>query len=391
MEDNKKILQSLEAGKAETQKLLDNLLENIGESLISQMELTGSMPNSAKPSSAEDGGDSPLALLGEKNRLLREISDSQENIGIIEADLSLLSKLEEDITRTEREKNDKAREIPPANTELGRFALKDPAFENFNASFERSFNDITLKIDFQQKKLEELNNTDGYFLSKIGNGVKGMMARATLSKSEGDLEKLYRSAGEQFLAGVDNPSSGKLSQEELSLAQTGEIAGLVEKAKDLRNLQISLKDEIERYRLQRRATTQALDQKGNPARRISELEMNINKTKDEVRKVHLRFGALVRKSEWKKPLASLLKNEEPLYEKITALDESLEITEKKIEYTKAAIAIENEKADIAGFQETIKEKQQTIEEAQASITEIETKIKAAQDRIDGLTEKYGKD
>ena len=391
MEDKKKTLKDLETSKADTLKVLDGLLEKLGESLISRMDKADSVPAEDKSADSAAEGDSPSVLLGEKKRILKEISDSEVLKNSIEADLFNLGKLEDEINKKEREKSEKSREIPPVYSEMGRLILRDPGFENFTVSFKQALNNITGKIDFQQKKMEELDNSDNNILTRLGNGVKGMMTKASLTKNEAELEKLYRYAGEQFFVGLDNPSSGRISADEISLADEGEIAALKKKGLDLRDLQVSLKDEIDRLRSERRETAQALDQKGNPTRRISELEIFITRSTDEIKKVHLRFGALVRSKKWKNSFAPFTEDEKTIYDKVAAIDETLKITEAKIEFTRDAITIDNQKAEISKLNDAINDKRKRIADAEKSIAELEGQIADAQKIIDELTEKHGKD
>jgi len=385
MEDRKKTLKDLETAKNDTQKLLNSLLEKLGESLVSRMDTHSAAANKA----VLPDEDNPFHLWEEKKRLQKEIADSEENIKSIETDLRHIGELEEEINRKEREKNEKSREISGVYEDLGRFILNSSGFSGFNAAYEQEFGDISGKIDFQQKRLEELNNSEGGIINGLANGVKSMVTRTLLSRNEANLEKLYRFAGEQFLTGLENPSGSRILPEESRLAEEGKFAPVVQQGCELRKSAAQLRDEIESLRNDRRETAQALDQKGNPARRISELETCITRTFDDIGRLHIRFGSLILEKEWKKFFAADLNTERILYDKIISLDESLKNTEAKIDSTRVAIALDNEKSEILKLREGIDERRKRIAETEAVIAEMEEQITAAEKRMTELTEKYG--
>ena len=382
MEDRKKTLKDLENSRAETLKLLDIILEKLGEFLISGAEEPADFPP------FEPQEDNPSLLTEEKNKLLKEISDSEDEISAIETSLRNLGKLNSNINVKEQEKNSKNGEVYSFYSELGHAIMGTPGFGHFTGPFEPKLNDITLKINIQKKKLEEYDNA-GNLLARIGGNVKGMMARTILSRCEAALERLFISAGEEYLVSLENPSSGRISAEEINLANEGELGVLTQKGKELRGQLASIKDEIEILKRERRGIIQSLDKVINPARRISELEIYITRTREEIRKVHHRFGSLVLAGKWQKFFASRLKKEKDLYEKMTSLDYSVKLTEKEIDSVKTAMAVDNENAEIEKIYGLINGKRQLIADAEASIADMENSILEAQKRIDGLTKKDG--
>ena len=395
MEDKRKTLRDLEAARTQSLEFLDNLFEKLGESLVSQFEtvgqdLSGLISGWDTVVAAGTEADNPPHLWDEKKRLDSEIAESEQTIRDIETDLRHLGELEEIIKRKELEKYEKSKELIRISTDLGQLILSDDKFEHFTSTFEQELKDITLKIDFQQKKLDELDNTDGNILSRLTNGVKGIVAKALLSKNEAALEKLYRLAGEQYLASLDKPDSRQYIDETGSLTDN-EIPFLTKKGRELRELQASLNEETEKLRTERRLTADALGQKGNPARRISDLGLFITRTKDEIKRVYCRFGASVHKDEWKDRFSPYFsESDRQLEDKIIALEDSVRDTDEKIKTTKIAIEIDNENAEIARLEKSIEDKRRRIAEAETSISEMEGQITASQKRIGELSE-HGED
>jgi hypothetical protein len=150
MEDRKKLIRDLEARKAQTQEALDSLLEKLGESFIARIENGEIAPDMPVSETA----DSPQGLYNDKARNLKEITDSQDAIKAIENNLSRLGELEELIDRKEQENSEKIRAINHLYSNLGELILGDARFHEFCAPFEVEFNDITLRIDLQEKKLD---------------------------------------------------------------------------------------------------------------------------------------------------------------------------------------------------------------------------------------------
>ena len=374
MEDKKKYLRELEARKNNTLEMLDSLHERLGASLFSSLEAKEEASAITGLSSEKD--DSPSSLYEEKTRLVNEITDSEESIREIEADLHHLGEIEAIISRKEQEKNEKNREISHLCLDLGRLILSNPGFENFTSDFEQEMNELSLKIDFQQKKIEELDNSEGSFFTRLTNSVKSIVTKAQLTKSEAALDKFCRSVGERFLL------------HDAGLIDNDEIADLRERGKELREKQNVLNEEHAKLKTERRDTAEAIDRKGNPARRISEFEILIKKAREEINRVHRRFGSSICKSEWQDYfLKYFTETEHDLADKIAALEESINITDSQISTTKIEIAIDIEKAEIAKLKIMVKDKQQRITDAQDAIIKMEEQIADAEGRIIELSGK----
>ncbi|MDR0313234.1 MAG: hypothetical protein LBI14_06520 [Treponema sp.] len=381
MEDRKKLIRELEARKVQTQEALDGLLEKLGESFITRIEsgeITPDMPVS-------DTADSPQGLCDEKARNLKEIAGSQETIKAIEANLSRLGELEELIDRKEQENSEKVREIAHLYSKLGEFILGDPRFREFCAPFEAEFNDITLRIDFQEKKLDELENSEGGFFIKVANGAKSMVTKSLLAKYRSTLEKLYRSAGEQFIVTLGKPSE---NLDELSGDE--ELDELIEQCEELRKLSATLKEEIAKLRNERKECADVLDQGGSPTRRISDIEKYIARIREDIRKIHRRFGTSIRRKEVISVFAvDFTDGEKALDEKICSLEELIFETDRRIEETKIAIAIDEKKAEIDKLKDVITEKRRVIADANAAIQDYDGKIAEAEKQLEELQEQHG--
>ena len=384
MEDRKKILRDLEAKKAEIHEVLNKLLENLGNSLMTSLESGGKFfPDLPEPSSDDPN---PRSIWDEKLKLNNEIADTEDTIKAIEADLSRLGYIEAEISRKESENIEKTKEFSQASTDVGRLILEESAFDEFTASFRQQLEDIFLQIDTQEKRLNELENTEGGFFARLANGARGWLTKSQLSKHEATLKELYRNAGEQFILSREDAKVKESPPEMDDSSFSEEIYNQIRKTEEIRKFQVSLNDEVSKLLTERREIADTLNREGNPVKRISGLENFISRNREEIRMVHRYFGFSIREKEWKDKFISLYSEEDKaLGEKINSLEESLKETEDRLEAIKTAIAIDNEKAEIEKMRGVIEEKRKQLAEVETAIAEIEEQINAAEKRIEELS------
>ena len=388
MEDRKKLIRDLEAKKAETQGILDELLENLGESLLIRFENDEIKPG-LPPPPAE--GDHPAALREEKAVLVREIANSRTSIKAIERNLSRLGDLETIISQKERLLSEKNKEANNLNAELGNLILDDYHFDDFCAPYKNQLHDILFRIDFQKKKLEEIESQEGGFFSQIANGVKKMLSKSLIAKDQNALEKLYRNVGEQFFSLRERRlnDSQESSANAVDIQADGIIAELIKNGDELRVFQKTVRDEIAGFKSERRDTADSLDKGGDPVRRISDLEKYISRIEDDIGKIYRRFGICIRGAEQKNVFAGFFNDgDKILDEKIDALEALILDTDKRIAKTKIAIAIDNEKSEIAKLKDSIESKRRMIADANNDISNMENKINSAEKNIEELQEKH---
>jgi chromosome segregation ATPase len=368
---------------------LDRLFESLGGSLIASLESGGlgsEFPDFPQPTKEKE---SPRKIWEEKLRLNKEIVDTEGTIKAIEADLSRLGELEGEISRKESENIEKTKEASLVYTELGRLILDEPDFDKFTVLYRKQLEDIFLQIDSHEKRLNELENSEGNFIARLANGARGWLTKSNLAKNETALKGLYRSAGEQFILSRTQRDPAALANSPEIFDESSwenEISIQVQKAEEIQKLQASLKNDISRLLNERREIANTLNQEGNPVRRISGLEKSIARNRDEIRIVRRRFGFCIREQDWKDSFISLYSEDDKiLEEKIKSLEDSLKETENRIEATKIAIAIDNEKAEIEKAKITIRDRQRRIAEAEAAIAEMEEQIAASEKRIQELS------
>ena len=302
MIDRKKAIKELETRKSETQGILEGLYENLGESLASRIEKAEFSPDFT---SVVPEGDDPRALLDEKAKFVQEILDSQASIKSIEENLSRLGKLEELISQKEKENSEAAKEAIAVYTQMGQLILEDERFEKFSGSYQIQLNDMLSRIDAQKNKIDELESQEGGFFSQIAAGVKGMVSKSQLAKDQSSLEKFYRSAGEDYFAFRERPEGSQAYEGAQfdEFPSDGEITRLVQKGQELRSLQASIKEDTLSLRNERKETADALDKSGNPVRRMSDLEKYIARAREDIKKLHRRFGSCVRAKDQIKNIA----------------------------------------------------------------------------------------
>jgi chromosome segregation ATPase len=377
MDERKRSIRELETKRLQDLEGRDLLLGNLGETLIRRLEgkkrPARNLP--AKEPDNPEAGDSPAGALGEYQRLLKEIADSGELIKTIEEEIQKLKELEDQINAKEEENSACVKELAGLYEQIGGLVLGSPDHEDFSGIYRGQFDELFLKIEAQENKLEELEDSGGGFFSWLGSSARSVVIKALLAKNQASLKRLYRKAGEKFMAPENAGEAGK-----------GEIASLKEKIEGTRQLSSSLSADLAFLRGEKRKAAELLGAGGNPAKRIQGLEKHIAHTEDEIRQVYRRFGAYSLDPAWKDFYGSLFtKEDSSILGRIESLEESIKDTENHIEKLKAAIAIDEEKAEIEKLNAAIEGQRQRIAAAEESIGEMQKRIADAETHIEELT------
>jgi DNA repair exonuclease SbcCD ATPase subunit len=372
MDERKRTIRELETKRLQDREGRDLLLENLGETLLSRLEGKKKAPKNLP---AQGSGDNPGGALAEYRRLLKETAGSGESIKTIEEETQKLKELEDQINAKEEENSACVKELAGLYEQIGELALGRADHEDFSAFYRGQLDDLLFKIESQEEKLEDLEDSGGGFFSWLGGGARSVVIKALLAKNQASLKRLYRKAGEKFMSPENAGEAGK-----------GEIASLKEKIEEIRQLSSSLTADLAFLRGEKRKAAEVLGAGGNPARRIQELEKHIARTGEEIRRVYRRFGACSLDPAWKGFYGSLFtKEDSAVLGRIESLEESAKDTEARIEKLKAAIAIDEEKAEIEKLNNSIEAHLQRIAAAEESIGEMRERISGAETHIAELT------
>lgn len=378
MDQRKRTIRELENKRLQDLESRDLLLENLGETLFHRLERKKRAPRNLPAKESGDNpeaGHSPAGAVAEYQRLLKETADSEEIIRTIEEETQKLKELEGQISSKEEENSAYARELTGLYEEIGELVLGSPAHEDFSGVYKGQFEELLFKIESQEDKLEELEDSGGGFFSWLGGSARSVVIKALLAKNQASLKRLYRKAGEKFVSPESSAQEGK-----------GEIASLKEKIDEIRQRSSSLSADLAFLRGEKRKAVEALGADGNPAKRIQGLEKHIAQTGDEIRAVYRSFGAYSLDPAWKSFYDSLFtKEDSSVLGRIKTLEESVKDTENHIEKLKAAIAIDEEKAEIEKLNANIEAQRQRIAAAEESIAEMRERIAGAEDHIKELT------
>jgi chromosome segregation ATPase len=378
MDERKRTIRELEDKRRQDLEGRDLLLENLGETLFSRLEGKKKAPRNLparEPGDKPEAGHSPADALAEYQRLLKESADSREIIKTIEEETQKIRELEEQINSKEEENSACARELTGLYEEIGELALGSPDYEDFSEVYRGQFEDLLFKIESQEEKLEELEDSGGGFFSWLGGSARSMVIKALLAKNQASLRRLYRKAGENFASPENSCGQGK-----------GESASLKEKIDGIRQRSSSLSADLAFLRGEKRKAAEVLGAGGNPARRIQGLEKHIARIGEEIRTVYRDFGAYSLDPAWKGFYGALFaKEDSSVLGRIESLEESIKDTETHIEKLKAAIAIDEEKAEIEKLNAGIEAQRQRIAAAEESIAGMRERIAAAENHIEELT------
>lgn len=379
MDDKQKALRELEGRKREDEAALREKLAALGEALLSR-----------------DGADGDEAAERRQRRaLLKEQNEARTRIGDIEAAVLRRKEVEAEIAGKEEAQRGRLRELDDSYALLGMRLLEADADEgpadgaSTGGSPEQTraalvharAREVRVKVEALERQLAELDAADGGglgaggsgFFARIGRGAQGLMVKAALGKSRGDLVRLYRKAGEDFFNadGGYGPLAGK---EAAALAETA--AGQRRQVSALGNEILQLREE----RLHLGEQTGA-----NPASRIRGEERAIERAGERLREIYCAFGEAVSGGGKKK--ASLRKEDEALLKEVKAARELVAADDARIEKVRAAIAIDGEKAAIGKARGDIDRARRKIADCQRGIREQEANIAEREARIAELEKK----
>ena len=361
MDERKSTIKELEEKKRADTEARNRLLEGLGETLIQRMEKGGSFSEGA-------GG-----ILAEYHGLRNEIAISTDTIKSLEAESLRFKELEDNISAKEGETSRLTKEFAEACTKLGKALLGAQGLDDFAASYRQQEDTLLAKIDEHEQKTRELEEREGGVLAWLGKNAQMAVSKALVLKNRSALQKVYRSAGEQFF--VSRPD-GVLEEE---------ASGAALNAEEIRGRLDSLADDLAVLKGERKKLADAFGAEGSPARRISALQKRIASVKEEFPGLYLRLGSLAAKSEGREALAAVLDEEDKaILERASFHLNSIEEREIKIKKVKASISIDNEKAEIEKIKKAIANQRHKIAVANEEISELEKQISEAEQNIDEL-------
>jgi len=379
MDERKNIIRELEEKKNADTEERNRLLEALGEALIKRIGETDPFKEKTETSS----GDTPGIVLDEYRQIQKEIAASSEIIKSLEEDTQKLKDVDAGISEKEKEKTRLDKELEELSGTLGKQLLPDPEFKDLAGSSKQQEEDLLVKIEELEKKLDESGEQGKGFLAWLGKNAQMVMSKNLLQRNRSSLQRLYRSVGEKFLS----------MEQEKSLE--GEAAQTLEKARELKERINDQLRELTELRGERKRITDIFGIEGSPARRISGIEKRISHIKLGLPGIYLRFGTLaVEKTEQTGPrqekLSSFIKEDDSgTIEKaellntriaerdlrIRKINASMNIDKKKAEIEKLNKAIEGQKEKITFANEAIAGYESQIAESEQQIEELETFLK----------------
>jgi len=378
MDERKTIIRELEDKKRADINARNRLLEELGEILIDRIGEENPFQ--------ELGGDNPGAILAEYRKLRKEISDSRDMIGALEADIQRLKELEQVFASKENEKLRLERELAGIQNRIGKAilaaSLAAPGLEDLLGPLKRQEENLRARIEEQEERLRELEKErEGGILNWLGKNAQTAVSRTILVKNQSTLERVYLAAGEKFLSidSADSVDSAPVPE--------GEAAGDVENARELKDRLSSLITDLSGLKGERRQIGDRFGAGGAPTRRIQGLEKRVAFVNEEFPAVYLRFGALAADSGGREALSAILVEEDNrILEKAEFLKAGIEERELAIQKIRAAISIDNEKAEIERKNKAIQNQQQRIAAASNAISGLEKQITESEKRIAELEE-----
>ncbi|MDR2110354.1 MAG: hypothetical protein LBP32_03510 [Spirochaetaceae bacterium] len=336
------------------------MLKNMGETLLARLDR------------GETGEDFPGDLT-EYRRLLKEMGDTGDRIRAVEADALALREVEENIQDKERAWEERTGELAKRYTRLGELVLEAPGFAAFSVPYRKQLDSLLPKIKSLEERLAELEDREGDNVIKwIGKGARSMVIRSFLGKNQGNLQRTYAAAGEQFFRGgfPEAPAGGELSRVR---EETGKVRADLSK----------LEEGLALLRDERRKLGESFGVEGNPLKQIQGLEKNLLALGEQLDAVRAGYGERAADGAFD---SFLEEGDRPPLETIGAARESIGEYEVQIEKLKASIAIDDERRKIAKMEGIIENHKRRIAASGRTIAEFEEQIAEANRRIQQLRE-----
>ena len=370
MDERKSMIRGLEEKNRADADTRSRLLEGIGEALLQKIEGEGSSPEAA------------AEIVAEYRGLQKEIADSGDSIKSLEAESRRLKDLDDDIAAKEGEASRLAKEFAEACVRLGKAILIAPGFGGFADPYRQQEETLLAKIEEQEEKARDLEERSGGVLAWLGKNAQMAVAKALLLKNRSALQKVYRSAGEQFFAASPVEAADGEAGEPAPLFEQEEAARNAEETKERLD---SLADDLLALKGERRKISDVFGVEGSPARRINGLQKRIACIRGEFPGLHLRLGSLAAASGGKEALGSLLTEDDAaVLERAARCQQAINETDLKIRKLKAAISIDSEKAEIEKAERAIAVQRNKIAAANEEIAELEKQIDDAEHTITEL-------
>lgn len=356
MDERKRTIREYEDRKQEELDSIEEMLENLGASLLSRPE-------------QNDNAD--------YRRLTKDIDDSGVYIAAIEGDIARLKTLEDEIQRKDQESAVRTKDLSNLFTRLGASVLEESILNGGDCidavkPYQNQAETLYSKVKSLEDRLEQLEaRSDGNVFIWIGKNTQGMVLRSFLGKSRNSLQKIFTAAGEKY------------SQAVSAEAEDSDVRSLLEEIETLKQESAVLADDLARLKEECRRINDTFSPDGGPARKIQVLERHIAHSREELRGVFRHYGHEIEAA----PPEAVLPLEEAdvqLLEDIRRSRESIRKYDREIEKLRASLAIDEEKAAIVKMEKSIKDHETRIRAGEEAIADLTVQIKEANSRIEEL-------
>ncbi|MCL2602692.1 MAG: hypothetical protein FWD91_07770 [Treponema sp.] len=363
MDERKAIIRELEGKKRADTEARSRLLEGLGEVLVRKLE-EGNFYSQAI------GG-----ILTEYHEQQNEIATAAEAIKTLEADALRLKELDNAIAAKEGESGRLTKEFAEACAHLGKFLRQTHIFDHLYREQEEL---LLSKIDEQEQKARDLQDREGGVIAWLGKNAQIAVTKALLLKNRSALQKLYRSAGEQFFA-------ADASADDPALALDEEAAAAARSASALKGDLDSLGAELAVLKAERRKLADIFGAEGSPSRRIQANQRRIAAIREGFPGLYQRLGSLAENSPGKEALEPVFSDEDKaVLEKAAFHQSAITQNELKLKKVKAEIDIDSEKAEIEKIKKAITHQRKKIAAATEEIGELEKQIGDCEQSIEAL-------
>ena len=361
MDERKINIRTIEEKKQADSKAFKQLTVTLGQNLIQRVPDNETFPSEVRK------------VLSEYQSLQKESSDISHTIKCHEADMLRVKTIDETISSKEKEASRLAREFSESCQRLGREIVTSQGFDVFAAPYRRQAQALRSKIEEQEQRIQLLDTNKGGIFAQLGANAQKAIIRALILKTESALDKLYRSAGEQYF--IANP--GEPSDEATDAALQDSLS--------LKNNRTLLSEQLSDLHEERRKIGATFSSKVSPLRHLQSLQKCAVCVEKELTSLYLRFGLLVTAADTKETFTPFLNDEDTsTLENIAAYQSSIDTAELKVKKLNAAITIDSEQDDIKRKKKAILQCEEKITAAEEEISHLKRQIENSEQHIEEL-------
>jgi hypothetical protein len=364
MDDRRKSIKELDERRRENLQFRSQTLKDLGKSLVERLD-----------EAAFPGGEG-----GGYRRVKREIADSEASIQSIEAALTAIKELDEEIKVKKEEGADREDEAALLYARLGERVLNGSFPGSEDSPHRKQMEQILSRNSALEERLQDLDEKDGGIFSWFSKGIQSMIFNSSIKKNNKQLDRIYFHAGKQFARTAQKEPSAEDTAADDTAAEALLLRDTLAKQRELAELE----DAVAELEQEKRKIQNSFGFREKPSSRIKVLEEQNRRRVDDLGGLYLRVGEDAAADKFSEHLSG---EDKVKLEQARRYRERAEENGRDIEKLEAAISVDLEKEKIAKLERARSGQKERITEGEKNLAELGRRIEEANERIKE-TQKY---